>query len=56
VYTYHVFMFYSVLRLEKYPMVFSAQADHTCSLFVPLARQDRLSLISRFLTNERVFT
>jgi hypothetical protein len=50
VYTYHVFMFYSVLRLEKYPMVFSAQADHTCSLFVPLARQDRLYVTSRFST------
>jgi len=43
-------MFYSVLRLGKYPMVFSAQADHTCSLFVPLARQDRLYVTSRFST------
>ena len=38
VYTYHVFTFYSVLRLEKYPMVFNCNEEHNSVVFVPLVR------------------
>ena len=38
VYTYHVFTFHSVLRLEKYPMVFNCAEEHNSVVFVPLMR------------------
>ncbi len=38
VFTYHIFTFYSVLRLEKYPMVFNSSEEHNCVVFVPLVK------------------
>ena len=38
VFTYHIFTFYSVLRLEKYPMVFNSSEEHNCVVFVPLLK------------------
>jgi len=35
-YTFHMFTFTSVLRLEKYPMVFSAASSHNSVVVVPL--------------------
>ena len=40
VFTYHVFTFYSVLRLEKYPMVFNCEEEHNCAVFVPLSQKN----------------
>jgi endoribonuclease Dicer len=54
-FTFHVFTFSSVLRLEKYPLVYSAEAAQNCVVVVPLLDTSRidwtfLGTISRLAT------
>ena len=48
-YKFHMFTFSSVLRLEKYPMVFSADAAQHCVVVAPLTNTSPLTIDWQFL-------
>jgi len=48
-YKFHMFTFSSVLRLEKYPMVFSADAAQHCVVVAPLTNTSPLMIDWNFL-------
>ena len=48
-YKFHMFTFSSVLRLEKYPMVFSADAAQHCVVVAPLTNTSPLAIDWQFL-------
>jgi len=52
IYTYHVFTFYSVLRLEKYPMVFNCEEEHNSVVVLPLIRSKHKSADGATKPNE----
>ena len=50
-YKFHMFTFSSVLRLEKYPMVFSADAAQHCVVVAPLTNTSPLMIDWNFLNS-----
>jgi len=50
-YTFHMFTFSSVLRLEKYPMVFSATSSHNCVVVIPMIQGSPPEIDWKFLSH-----